>query len=347
MRARPLWVAWALCAASACAQVPQFDSPNQFRARFQAWQTQALQVVPPQAEELRQSLRDWMQSQGQSLTGLDEPLAQAAQRAKLWGTAAHLLDLANRHADALPPDAYRQLVALGERILLDCQQRLPGRSACTNDTGELTLFSLMLAPARQSEAAASLERLRTHYRAALAAPARSKFSPDPSERCAGWLRWAGEQADPERLPTQGDAVGFARAMQAFSRTMVADCQAFEAQSEGGRLSLWAQAWRALLAGHVTLAQATQTPAPPLADWQAGLRRATSDADAVERSFDNWLLALTAGQAAAPDAVLQALQADPTRGCMTLSLQARGWAPLLRPAWPQAQGLAQACPGLAP
>jgi hypothetical protein len=229
------------------------QTPSEFRQHMREWSGEAAVLLnsQPRRGPLRTALRDWLESQADSLSAVPTGLVGPAQPVKMRASAAFVLDRANEYRADLKPTEFEGLMALADRMADHCHAAYgKTQNPCTNADYWILKGLISVARARQpgADAARALAPVMTWMRASFTPPPGSwkKAEDMPEEVCTYWWRSMRVQLNDELFPV-GDANSdnaFLDAYLALVPGMLDACQSLEANhawQTAPALEKWAEA----------------------------------------------------------------------------------------------------------
>lgn len=261
------------------------QSPSEFRQQLRAWSkdAEAHLSAQPRRGPLRTALRDWLESQADSLSAVPSGLVGPAQPLKMRASAAFVLDRANEHQPELKPAEFEGLMALAERMADHCHAAYgKTQNPCTNADYWILKGLIAVARARQPGAkpAEQLAPVMGWLRASFTPPPGSWKRADdmPAEVCTYWWRSLRVQLNPDLFPLGEPASdrAFFEAYLALVPQVLAACQgisATQAWNTAPALEQWAEAVEAT---SEALARNPATDAGPLRAAAAKARQQQAD-----------------------------------------------------------------------
>jgi len=261
------------------------QSPSEYRQQLRAWSkdAEALLSSQPRRGPLRTALRDWLESQADSLSAVPSGLVGPAQPLKMRASAAFVLDRANEHQPDLKPAEFEGLMALAERMADHCHAAYgKTQNPCTNADHWILKGLIAVARARQPGAKPTeqLAPVMGWLRASFTPPPGSWTRADdmPAEVCTYWWRSLRVQLNLELFPLGEPASdrAFFEAYLALVPQVLAACQvipATQAWKTAPALEQWAEAVEAT---SEALARNPATDAGPLRAAAAKARQQQAD-----------------------------------------------------------------------
>jgi hypothetical protein len=182
--------------------------PAEVQVEFKRWtgDVDAILQAQPKSSELRRNLHNWFTDQGRSLSKVKEPILSASLPSKMWGSAAYVLDSANRHASELNGTEYRSLLALSERVMDFCHKAYaPQQTVCTDDhywhlKASTAIYSAKLSEPDSAQQLADIPAMVSGSIVPFQGFYAKSTEEMATDECSGWIRLFARHLTPEYFP---------------------------------------------------------------------------------------------------------------------------------------------------